>query len=1077
MSIVVWCVLSAVAATLATWIVLTFVFKHGEAGRRLEGVENSLASAFAGTFIVFPTRNLTRCSRATLQLLGLPLDKPDLANEEWMRLVHEDDRPELVNLAKNAIERGIGYALDYRISTHGGYVRWMRVHAQPTDTRGREPAIHGLILDITNIKHLELEVRARDERLRDAARAASFETFEIDLDRVEITIDRPIVHKRERQPGETLVSNETYTHSLEASRAKHHPDDRHLHEEMIERIKTQNVPFLIEARTMQTDGSYRWTLAHGRLVRDAAGPRRVRGVIQDIDARKQAELRVREAEARLERIARGTNDGMLELDLITKKMWVSPRLAQMLGTTQEQLAAAPNLLTSLTHPEDATSLRKAIDQHIHDGAVFDVEFRQRTMAGDWRWYRVRGQCERDAQGVPVKLSGSQQDITERRQYQQALIEATEAASAASRAKSEFLANMSHEIRTPMNGVLGMTDMLLETPLNAAQREYAETVRKSGAALLTIINDILDFSKVEAGKLDLELLDVDLRDTIEDVARLLSIQAHVKHLEVAVTIDPIVPDLVNADAGRLRQVLLNLGGNAVKFTPKGKVAIDVKVIGRDAQGMTIRCEVRDTGIGIPDDRVSALFKPFSQVDTSNTRKFGGTGLGLSIVRRLVDLMGGETGVTSEEGVGSTFWFTTRLGNAKAGSNTVAPSPDALRGRRILVVDDNPTNRKVIVGQLAMCNTVPACAGSADEALTLLHEAARVGQPFEVVLLDHQMPGCDGATLGQTVLKDAQLRSTRLVLLTSTGQRGDGQRFAELGFAGYLIKPVTQRDLMDCLLLVLAARPEQWHMQTQPIITRHELRSRRGREKHRLLLAEDNAVNQKVAVRTLEKLGFRVDVVDNGRAAVEAWRTGRYHLILMDCQMPELDGYEATREIRQLEAGNARVPIVALTAHAMKGADAECLAAGMDAYLTKPIDRARLESCLERFLGAEQKDVLGDTGTNPVTQENPLDWERLLQALGGDEAFARELVTLFVASGESSLEEIAGALERGDYEHLGAKAHELKGASSNLQATAATTAASRLEVAARNGDVDQVAQLAKELKTEVTRAIQYLRQHVA
>ena len=483
MSIVVWCVLSAAAAALTTWILLTFVLKHGEAGRRLEGVENSLASAFAGTFIVYPTRNLTRCSRATLQLLGLPGDKPDLRHEEWMQLVHEDDRPELINLAKNAVERGIGYALDYRISTHGGYIRWMRVHAQPTDTRGREPAIHGLILDITNIKHLELEVRARDERLRDASRAASFETFEIDLNRMEITIDRPIVHKRERQPGETLVSNETYTHSLEASRVKHHPDDRHLHEEMIERIKTQNVPFQIEARMMQPNGTYHWTLAQGRLVKDSVGPRRVRGVIQDIDARKQAELRVREAEARLERIARGTNDGMLELDLITNKMWVSPRLAQMLGTTQEELATDPDLLVNLTHPDDVVILHNAIDGHVKNGSPFDVEFRQRTKSGDWRWYRVRGQCERDAKGVPVKLSGSQQDITERRQYQQALIEATEAASSASRAKSEFLANMSHEIRTPMNGVLGMTDMLLETPLNATQREYARNSaqQRRGAA--------------------------------------------------------------------------------------------------------------------------------------------------------------------------------------------------------------------------------------------------------------------------------------------------------------------------------------------------------------------------------------------------------------------------------------------------------------------------------------------------------------------------------------------------------------------------------------------------------------------
>jgi signal transduction histidine kinase/DNA-binding response OmpR family regulator len=546
------------------------------------------------------------------------------------------------------------------------------------------------------------------------------------------------------------------------------------------------------------------------------------------------------------------------------------------------------------------------------------------------------------------------EVAERERAEMEMRRARDAAEEASRAKGEFLANMSHEIRTPLNGVLGITDLVLDTELTSEQREYLDTVKMSADSLLTVINDVLDFSKIEAGKIDLEAIDFDLRNCIEGTLKTLAFRADEKKLELLCEIAPGVPEVVRGDSSRLRQVVVNLIGNAIKFTSEGEVALKVQVETADGREHILHFTVSDTGIGLPPEKQKHIFDPFSQVDSSTTRKYGGTGLGLSISTRLVEMMRGRMWVESEIGLGTQFHFTVRLGvtNSKAIEVETAAPLEILRGTKVLLVDDNRTNRRILEAMLRRWEMRPSSVASGDEALAQLSAAQETGDPHKLVLTDMHMPKMDGFTLIEQIRQRTELSTAVIMMLTSAGLRGDAARCNELGVAAYLLKPIRQCELRDAITRALGARHQEGAIQ---LITRYTLQDAHDPSATlRVLLAEDNAVNQLLATRLLEKRGHRVTVTANGREALDAFEKGAYDLVLMDLQMPEMDGFQATAAIREREKHNgAHLHVVALTAHAMKGDRERCLAAGMDGYLTKPIRPRELYDLLESYLARRNR----------------------------------------------------------------------------------------------------------------------------
>jgi two-component system sensor histidine kinase/response regulator len=802
----------------------------------------------------------------------------------------------------------------------------------------------------------------------------------------------------------------------------------------------------------------------------------------EIVERRRAEQALWESEQLYAQIALNASDVLYVIHTDTGQVDWFGQIDKVLGYEEGEFARSIETWKRGMHPDDRDRVSAAYRDAHHSGQTFAEEYRIARKDGNYVYWADRGRPIYNHKGVVIKFIGACTDITERKQREEELRKAKDGAESANHAKSQFLANMSHEIRTPMNGIIGMTSLALDTELTGEQRGLLNTVKESSDTLLALINDILDFSKIEAGKLTLEPVEFDLRNSLEDALLAVALRAHQKGLELACHLPTDVPDALVGDPGRLRQVVLNLVGNAIKFTARGEVVVSVRLQSEGEHGVTLHFTVADTGIGIPREKQRMIFEPFTQADGSTTRNYGGTGLGLAISTQLVGLMGGRIWVESDVGAGSRFQFTARFALQENPATRPVSSHVTLKGLPVLVVDDNATNRQILEEFLRRWELKPVLVVGGGAALAELERAAAARQSYPLVLLDAMMPQVDGFALARKIKESPHLANAVIMMLSSADQVADSARCRELGISVYLTKPVRQSELLDAIMSALGdgRLPAAATSEAEPV--------RKNSRPLRVLLAEDNPVNQRLAVRIMEKWGHSVSVVGNGRKALEAWEKEVFDLILMDVQMPEMSGLEATIAIRDRERakgsvnGNGiitsaendsipltdpnsvRIPIIAMTAHAMEGDREKCLAAGMDHYVTKPIDQKRLFEVVEGFCAA--RPASESLIMNQPNQELHFDPDAALKRVDGDRELLKEIAHLFFEDTPRLLTEVRNAIQRGDSKALERSAHTLKGSVGNFGARTAFEAAFSLEQMGRNGDFARASEVFTQLERQVT-----------
>ncbi len=791
----------------------------------------------------------------------------------------------------------------------------------------------------------------------------------------------------------------------------------------------------------------------------------VQAVFWDVTQRRTAEIALEHERYLLRTLMDNVPDSIYFKDSQCRFLRINNALARRFGLRDSAEALGKTDFDFFTEEHARQAYEDELEVMRTGKPIVGKEEKETWPDGHITWVSTTKLPLYDEHGRLIGTFGISHDITELRKAAEALQVAKEAAEAASRAKSDFLANMSHEIRTPLNAIIGMTELVLDSNLEPAQREYLTMVRQSSESLLEIINDILDFSKIEAGKLELEHRLFELRDRLGDTMKSLGLRAHAKNLELSYHVDSDVPDGLIGDVARLRQVIVNLVGNAIKFTPAGEVALNVHCQSRTGNQVTLHFAVRDTGIGIPPDKLNVIFGAFEQADSSTTRRFGGTGLGLAISSRLVECMGGRIWAESEPGRGSTFHFTAVLEVAYDQPTEIPPAlVDSLAGLPVLVVDDNATNRRILQEMITAWRMQPTLAASAAEAMERLRAARHRGAGFPLVLTDANMPEVDGFSLAEQIRGEQTLGSTVIMMLTSGDRPGQLARCQQLGIAAYLIKPIKQSELLDAIVSALGlAVPVEPVAETAPVAALPPLR---------VLLAEDSLVNQKLVIGLLERYGHKVIVAKDGREALATWESQPVDVILMDIQMPDMDGLEATATIRQREAQRGtRTPIIAMTAHAIKGDRERCLAAGMDEYLTKPIRSNQLLEAIATVVGKRS------ARQAPQAAEDPIDWTHAKATVKGDLGLLKSIVQAFVDECPKLMDDIRQAVAGGQAKALQIAAHTIKGSLRYFGARRAFDLAYKLEELGREGKLEEAREVLSLFEEQMDEVFPRLREFVS